>query len=121
MMFYTFLGVGIYGLFVWFMWSNDKKSGKTQLTFKEKLNDEVEEIVVAVVGAILWLVGGEGVLDTCCEAIGMFFSAGAQDLCISAQVNTAELLNVIGGATFGSVLLFAVKYSKIKANKKLNE
>ena len=118
MIFYTFIGVALYVFRIWFKWSNRVDAGVEDKTFKQELHEERQEIAVAIAGAFLFIISGDGVLDSCCDILEYFFN-GSHDVCTSIQVNMEELFYVIGGASFGSVLLFAVKMLKEKAKRKL--
>ena len=118
MILYTFVGVLLYVFKIWFRWSNQVDANQNKNTFKQELHLERQEIASSIVGAFLFILGGEGVLDSCCDLIDYFFS-GSHDVCTSVQVNMEELFYVAGGAGFGSVLLFIVKVLKNKAKKKL--
>ena len=118
---YSLIGMLLYFFYVWFRWSNQKDAGITNMTFKQKIHDERQEFAATFIGAILFMLGGEGLADSVCDFVGFIFNDKAHDLCVSIQVNMEELIYVLGGASFGSILLFAVKYGKRKAKKKLDE
>ena len=115
------IGVPIYVGYVWFNWSNKADDGETKLTFKERLYFERQEIILTCAGALLFAYGGEGVLDSVCDVIDYAFGSNAHDLCTDIQVNNEELFYIIGGASFGSLGLWAAKYLKKKAKKKMDE
>ena len=121
MILYSLVGVGLYIGYIWFRWSNKQDEGVTKLTFKQRLHLERQEIVATSIGAILFMIGGEGVIDSACDIVGAVFGDKWSDVCISVQVNVEELIWVLGGASFGSILLFGVKFSKRKAKKKMDE
>ena len=118
MVLYTFTGILLYVFIIWFKWSNKVDAGIKDNTFKQELHTERQEIAVSIVGAVLFILAGNGVLDSCCDLLDYFFS-GSHDVCTSVQVNMEELFYIAGGAGFGSVLLFCVKMIKKNAKKKL--
>jgi len=113
-------GFFLYVGYVWFVWSNKIDAGKTDHSFLERLHLERQELVATFIGACIFMFGGEGVLDSVCDIIGYVFNDNANDLCISIQVNMEALSYIIGGAAFGSVLLWLVKFMKKKASDKLS-
>jgi len=123
----SFIGVGLYILYVWFVWSNrfdKKKKGfdiEVEDNFLEKLHDERQELVATVIGAAFFAFGGEGILDSVCDGFNYFLGSSAHDFCTSIQVNNEEIFYVIGGACFGSIALFIIKMLKRKADKKLKD
>lgn len=114
-------GFGLYVLYVWFGWSNKYDKGEGEATFKQRLYHERQELVAAFVGAILFMIGGEGLLDSIGDIVGGIFGDKWQSIYISIQVNLDKLNYVIGGASFGAILLWFVAYQKKKAKKKLEE
>jgi hypothetical protein len=121
MIYYTFIGVLFYVFGVWVVWSNNQDSGETNESFKDKLYDQRQEIAVTLAGAILFILGGEGLIDSLCDACKFFWGEKAEYLCVSIQVNNEEMLYIAGGALFGSLLWIILKVLKNKANKKINE
>lgn len=123
----SFLGIPLYIGIIWFRWSNklDRKERGEEIevesTFKKKLHFERQEIAITIIGAIIFSLGGEGILDTVCDFVDFFFDSNAYDLCTTIQVNNEELFHVLGGATFGTLGLLAVKATKKKINKKIDE
>lgn len=118
---YSLVGIGVYIFFAWYKWSNQVDHGENFMTTDQWLYDQRQEFVGALVGAILFMIGGEGLIDSLCDVVGYIWSDDASELCISIQVNLEELIYIIGGASFSSILLFGIKYSKKKAKKKMDE
>lgn len=114
-------GVALYIGYVWLGWSNKYDTGGTKLTFKERLWFERQELSATIVGAILFMVGGDGLVHSICEFIGTVLGEKYGVLCASIYGNISNLVWILGGAYFGSVLLLLVSYSKNRAKKKLSE
>lgn len=114
-------GFFLYIVYVWLTWSNERDDGKTDLSLSQRMYFERQELVATFIGACIFMFGGEGVLDSMCDIVGYVFNDNALDLCTSIQVNMEEVLYVVGGAAFGSVLLWLVKYGKKKSEEKLKE
>lgn len=120
MILYSLTGVLLYALYIWISWSNQLDDGETKLSFKDRMYLERQELVITTIGALIFAWQGEGMLDSICDGVLYFFGDKAESFCVSVQVNMEELSYIIGGATFGSLGLFAVKLAKKRAKKKLD-
>ena len=118
---YSLCGVALYVFFAWFKWSNQVDRGEADPSLNAWLYSERQEFAAVLVGAILFMIGGEGLIDALCSVVGHVWSDSSHDLCTSIQVDLEELIYVIGGGSFSSVLFFLIKLSKRKAKKKLDE
>lgn len=118
---YTLLGVVLYIFYVWFKFSNQQDAGETKLTLKEWLHDERQEFAATLLGAIVFMVAGDGIIDSACDIVIFIFGDKYQDICITIQVNLEELIYILGGASFSSILLALVKVAKRKAKAKLDK
>lgn len=118
----SFTGVLIYIFYRWFVWSNAKDRDVEGIpeSFKGELYRERQEIATTIIGALLFTLGGEGLLDSICEVSGHFLGEDTEELCTSIYINMLELVYVVGGASFGSIGIMLVKFSKRKIEKKLN-
>ena len=112
-------GFVLYIVYIWVMWSNQSDDHETKLTFKERIYLERQELVVTFIGALLFMWQGEGMIDSVCDGVNTFFGEKYEDLCTSIQVNMEELSYVIGGASFGSVGIWGIKFLRKRAKKKL--
>lgn len=117
---YTLGGAFLYIFYVWFKFSNQQDSGDTKMTLKEWFHDQRQEFAATFIGAIVFMVAGEGLVDSSCDLIVFFFGEKYQDICVSIQVNLEELIYILGGASFSSILLALVKVAKKKAKAKLD-
>lgn len=118
----SFIGVLVYFVYTWTVWSNKKDRNLTEIkTFEKLLYDERQELVWTSIGAAAFAFGGEGLIDSVCDIVKYLWDESAQDLCISLQVNNEGLFHVIGSSTLGTIAIFLIKLSKKKARKKLEE
>jgi hypothetical protein len=118
----SFIGVAIYIVYIWTVWSNKKDKGETEFnTFKDLIHDERQEIVWTSIGALVFAFGGEGILDSICDIFEFIWGSDIQDLCISLQVNNEGLFHVIGSASLGTIAILLIKIVKKKAKRKLEE
>ena len=114
-------GFLLYVLIGWFIWSNKYDNGQTELTRNQWAYTQRQEWILTFIGSLLFYWNGEGIIDSLCDLIGYWFGPNAENVCTSIEVNLLEYIYLIGGATFGTILLLTVKaglkYAKNRANK----
>lgn len=114
---YTIGGVIVYILTRWSVEFNvTQEDGKTLKQWKHWCFTEINEWVIAFVGAVVFYIGGEGTYYGIVEAFGLNY-----DKWSDVFIEMENIYYVFGGALGGTLMLLAFKAIVNKAKNKVEE
>ena len=113
----TIGGVIVYILTRWSVEFNaTQEDGKTWAQWKHWAFTEINEWVMALVGAIVFFISGDGIYYGIIEAFGLDY-----DKWMSVFVEMEKTYYIFGGSLGGTLMLLAFKAIVNKAKKKVEE